>query len=141
MPETYLAVEPLFTINVTTAPPIAIPNGPQGGRMIVPVTGGTFDGERVHGTVAPGIGGDFLTLRANGTMKLDVRVLLTTHDGVNILMTYTGIGASDADGFGLRTTPLFETGDERYAWLNDLQGVAIGELTAEGVMYQVYTLK
>jgi hypothetical protein len=74
-------------------------------------------------------------------MKLDVRLILATDDGANILMTYTGIGASDADGFGLRTTPLFETGDDRYKWLNDVQCVAIGELTAEGVTYQVYALK
>ena len=140
MPETYLSVEPLFTINVATLAPIMIMDGPQGGRMIIGVTGGTFEGERLRGTVGAS-GGDYVTLRANGTMKLDVRLLLTTDDGVNILMTYTGIGASDADGFALRTTPLFEVGDPRYAWLNDIQGVAVGELTAEGVMYHVYALK
>jgi hypothetical protein len=141
MPETYLAVEPVFTINVATIAPVMIPGGPQGGRMIVGVTGGTFEGERLRGTVVAGSGGDYLTLRDNGTMKLDVRLILATDDGANILMTYTGIGASDADGFGLRTTPLFETGDDRYKWLNDVQCVAIGELTAEGVTYQVYALK
>ncbi len=141
MPETYLAVEPLFTINVATAAPVMIPDAPQGGRMIVGVTGGTFEGERLRGTVVAGSGGDYLTLRAAGAMKLDVRLILTTDDGANILMTYTGIGATDADGFGLRTAPLFETGDQRYSWLNDVQAVAIGELTAEGVIYQVYGLK
>ena len=140
MPETYLSVEPLFTINIATVAPVMIMDGPQGGRMIVGVTGGTFEGERVRGTVGPS-GGDYLTLRANGSMKLDVRLVLTTHDGVDILMTYTGIGATDADGFGLRTTPLFEVGDARYAWLNDVQGVAVGELTAEGVTYHVYALR
>ncbi len=141
MPETYLAVDALFTINLLTATPIVIPDGPQGGRIIVLVTGGTFAGERLRGTVAAGSGGDYATLRAHGTMKLDVRLVLHTDDGATILMTYTGIGASDADGFALRTTPLFETGDARYAWLNDIQGVAVGELTAEGVTYQVYALK
>jgi hypothetical protein len=140
MPETYLSVEPLFVLNVATLPPITIQGGPQGGRMIVGVTGGTFEGERVRGTVGAS-GGDYLTLRENGTMKLDVRLVLTTDDGVPILMTYTGIGALDSDGFGLRTTPLFEVGDARYAWLNDVQGVAIGELTADGVTYHVYTLR
>ncbi|MBA3653822.1 MAG: DUF3237 domain-containing protein [Actinobacteria bacterium] len=141
MPETYLTVEALFTITITTSPPVMIPDGPQGGRMFVAVTGGTFEGDRLRGTVLAGSGGDYLTLRSNGTMKLDVRLILTTDDGANILMTYTGVGASDADGFGLRTAPLFETGEPRYAWLNDLQAIAIGELTAEGVMYHVYELK
>jgi hypothetical protein len=140
MPDTYLSVEPLFTLNIATVAPVMINDGPQGGRMIVGVTGGTFAGDRLRGTVGAS-GGDYLTLRANGTMKLDVRLVLTTDDGVSILMTYTGIGASDSDGFALRTTPLFEVGDPRYAWLNDVQGVAIGELTAEGVMYNVFALR
>jgi hypothetical protein len=136
-----MAVEHLFTINITTAAPVPIPDGPQGSRMFIGVTGGTFEGERLRGTVVAGSGGDYVTLRASGTMKLDVRLLLATDDGAHILMTYNGVGASDADGFGLRTAPLFEAGDARYAWLNDFQGVAVGELTAEGVVYQVYGLK
>src|SRR2546430_1658422 len=110
MPETYLAVEPIFTISVTTAAPVMIPDAPQGGRMVINVTGGTFEGERLKGAVLAGSGGDFVTMRANGTMKLDVRLILTTDGGATILMTYLGIGATDPDGFALRTAPLFETG-------------------------------
>lgn len=140
MPETYLSVELLFTINIASVAPVAISDGPQGTRLIVAVTGGTFEGDRLRGTVGAS-GGDYVTMRANGTMKLDVRLALTTDDGVSILMTYNGIGASDADGFALRTAPLFEVGDPRYAWLNDVQCVAIGELTAEGVTYNVFALR
>ena len=136
-----MSVEPLFSITIATTPPVTIPDGPQGGRIFVGITGGTFEGERLRGTVVPGSGGDYATLRPSGTMKLDVRMLLTTHDNAQILMTYTGIGAADADGFGFRITPLFEAGDARYAWLNDVQAIGIGELTAEGVTYQVFTMK
>ena len=141
MPETYLAVEPLFTINIATAAPVTIPDGPQGGRMFIGVSGGSFEGERLRGSVLAGSGGDYLTLRPSGSMKIDVRLVLTTDDGASVLMTYEGVGATDADGFGLRTAPLFETGDARYAWLNDVQAVAVGELTAEGVVYHVYALR
>lgn len=87
--------------------------------------------------------GDWLTLRANDTMHLDVRVLLSTEDGASILMQYKGIGAPDVGGKRqLRISPLFETGDERYAWLNDVQGVGIGEadVAAGLVTYSVYAL-
>src|SRR2546421_6596234 len=106
MPETYLAVEHLCTVAASTAAPVMIPGAPQGARTFVGVTGGTFEGERLRGTIVPGSGGDYLTMRANGSMKLDVRMVLTTHDGASVLMTYCGIGANDADGFGLRTAPL-----------------------------------
>jgi hypothetical protein len=37
--------------------------------------------------------------------------------------------------------PLFETGDERYAWLNSIQAVGIGTAGAEGVDYDIYALQ
>src|SRR2546430_16710041 len=107
MPETYLAVEPIFTISVTTAAPVMIPDAPQGGRMVINVTGGTFEGERLKGAGLGGSGGDFVTMRANGTMKLDVRLILTTDRRATILMNYLGIGANDPHRLGLRPAPLF----------------------------------
>lgn len=59
-----------------------------------------------------------------------------------ILMTYSGVGVTDATGTtNVRTAPLFETGDERYAWLNGVQGVAVGQTTPAGVTYDVYALQ
>ena len=135
---TTLPVEHLFTVTVETDPaPTFIPNAPQGTRLVVRVTGGTFEGARLNGTVLPG-GGDWVTMRANGTMKLDVRITLQTDDGAAILMTYSGIGTDG--GARLRTAPLFETGDERYAWLNDVQAVSHGNVIEGGVRYDVYAL-
>jgi len=39
-------------------------------------------------------------------------------------MTYGGVGLDG--GARLRTAPRFETGDERYLWLNALQAVGLG---------------
>jgi len=38
------------------------------------------------------------------------------------------------------TAPRFETGDERYAWLNDLVCVGEGRSTEDGVAYRVYAV-
>ena len=73
----------------------------------------------MKGTVK-GPGGDWVTSRPDGSALLDVRLLLETDDGAVILMQYKGILTEG--GARLRTAPLFETGDERYAWLNTAPG-------------------
>jgi hypothetical protein len=142
MPESALPVEYLFPITAQTVAPVMMQNGPQGTRVIVGVTGGTFEGPKLKGTVAANGGGDYLTSRADGSVKLDVRIVLNTDDGAVILMTYNGIGLTRDDGsLSLRTAPLFETGDERYSWLNRVQAVATGAPGRGDVSYTVYALK
>jgi hypothetical protein len=38
------------------------------------------------------------------------------------------------------TAPLFETGDERYTWLTQMQGIAIGTPGQNVVDYDIYRL-
>ncbi len=140
MADNQVRAEFLFSLTATTATGISIPGGPQGSRVVVPVTGGTFEGPRLRGSVEPSPGGDWITGRADGSFKLDVRLVLTTDDGVHIVMSYTGVGVRTADGLQLRTAPLFEAGDERYAWLNTIQAVGIGTSKSGSVSYQVYAL-
>lgn len=87
----------------------------------------------------PHSGGDWVTVRADGSMKLDVQLTLETEDGAHILVTYHGIGVRQADGtVQVHPAPLFEKGDGRYAWLNRVQAVGIGRTVEGGVMYDVY---
>ena len=37
--------------------------------------------------------------------------------------------------------PLYETGDERYAWLNRIQAVAKGALDGQSLTYEIYELR
>ena len=37
-----------------------------------------------------------------------------------------------------RTSPVFETGDSRYLWLNDLIAVGIGGAMPGGVKYELF---
>lgn len=145
MAETTIPVEHLFTMTATIGARTAIMGAPQGSRAIANITGGTFEGERLRGKLENS-GGDWVTIRADGSLKLDVRVTLTTEDGASILMTYAGIGMRSEGGVSVRSAPLFETGDERYAWLNNVQAIGIGTTGSDAdgkpnVTYHVYGLK
>jgi hypothetical protein len=135
MAERSLEVEHLMDVHLDVSIPSMIPGGPTGTRITVQMDGGTFSGPRLKGTVI-GPSADWAVARADGSLKLDVRVLLRTEDGADIYMSYSGIGL-DA-GARLRTAPTFETGDERYAWLNTVQAVATGSSDGTVVDYQVY---
>jgi Protein of unknown function (DUF3237) len=137
-----LPCEYLFTLTIesTAVPAALIPDGPQGTRAVATVSGGSFEGPRLRGHLPPVAAGDWVTVRADGTYRLDVRLVLETDDGACVLMTYNGVGRPREGGIDLRTAPTFETGDERYAWLNHVQAVAIGRTGGPGVTYEVYAL-
>lgn len=141
MAASQIDVEHLFTLTADIADSASlIRNGPTGTRAVAAVTGGTFEGPKVRGTIVPP-GGDWVYLRKNRVAKLDVRLMLITDDGESILMTYQGIGhPGEARTMSLRTAPTFETGAEAYAWLNDVQAVGIGSSDGETVTYEVYGL-
>jgi Protein of unknown function (DUF3237) len=136
-----LPVEYLFTMDVTASTPATVlRGGPRGTRVVAALAEGSFDGPKLNGTVVPFSGGDWATMRGSGNGTVDVRLTLKTNDGAEILMTYTGILRRGPAGTEIRTAPLFETGDERYAWLNQVQAVGIGKTTAGGAVYDVYAL-
>ncbi len=139
MPETTLPVEHLFTWTARTGTPANTRGGPQGTRLIVDASSGEFAGPKLRGRVEPP-GGDWVTLREDGTIRLDVRLTLRTHDDAVILMTYRGVGTPQDAGLSIRTVPEFQTGDERYAWLNNVQAVGVGGTIEGGVRYEVYAL-
>ena len=134
------AFEYLGTLRAETGTRTVVENGPQGTRTIVQVVVGRFEGPHLKASVqAPA--GDWITNRADGSYRLDVRLTLKTDDGALILVTYNGIGQTTNAGASLRIAPLFETGDSRYVWLTRLQAVGVGERIGTGVKYDIYALK
>src|SRR4029078_11868999 len=99
---------------------------------IFPATGGSFEGERLRAKVLAG-GGDWVTAHGNGSFTLDLRVTLETNDGALIHMTFTGV-RDDANHY-LLTVPRFETAAPKYAFLNRLLAVGIGEIRPEGPVH------
>lgn len=133
-------VEHVLTFTAHTARPAIVAGAPQGTRGILGVTGGTFEGPRLRGTVAPP-GGDWFTVRTTGVLRLDVRLLLVTDDEANILLTYNGVAVPRDGAMEIRIAPLFEAPEGPYAWLNDIQAIGYGELVEGGVKYDVYALR
>lgn len=134
------AFEYLGSLQVQTGTRTVVDNGPQGTRTIVQINGGRFEGPRLKATVLTPAG-DWITNRADGSYKLDVRLTLRADDGALILVTYNGVGQTTPQGATLRAAPLFETGDQRYIWLTRMQAVAVGQRVGTNVKYDVFALK
>jgi hypothetical protein len=125
---------PLIVLRLATSAAEEIGSTPNGRLSIFPVTGGSFEGERLRGKVLAS-GGDWVTARADGTFEVDLRVTLETDDGALIHMTFTGV-RDDANHY-FRTLPRFETAAPKYAFLNRLLAVGIGEIGPEGAVHAI----
>ncbi len=140
-------------LDIDLAEVITLGPTPAGQRAVAPIAGGRFEGDRLSGTVRPG-GSDWVTIRPDGSLMIDVRLLLDTADGAVIALAYRGTFVGDAAtvrrfmtgepidraDYALTTVARFESGDQRYAWLNDATVVAIGEQTAIGPAYIMYEI-
>ncbi len=65
--------------------------GPFGTRGLAVVTGGSFEGPRLKGTIWAGGGGDWWLWGPDGVQRLDVRATFETDDGALIYVQYYGI--------------------------------------------------
>ena len=124
-------------------------------RMVAVVEDGTFTGPRLRGEILPG-GGDWLVMGNDRICRLDVRATLLTDDGGYVYLTNTGrVVLADADAgrrylagetlraehMHTRTAPLFETGAEKYAWLNGTVNIGFVELSRSHITYRIYTVQ
>lgn len=105
---------------------------------IAPITGGTFGGPAMRGTVHPG-GADWIT-QVSGRSSLDVRITLETDDGALIYMTYTGVVSRGEDGLYWRVRPVFFTASERYDWLNHTVFVGKNKQVEGKVAYDIFRI-
>jgi hypothetical protein len=142
----------LFTLKIEVARVVELGVTPNGQRRIATVSGGTFEGEGLRGTIQPSPAGDWLLLRPDGVLVLDVRLTLETDDQQLIYMTYRGLRHGPADvmarvnrgeavdpsAYYFRTTPVFETASSKYERLNRILSVATGRREPAGPIYDVY---
>jgi hypothetical protein len=149
-PLSELPVEHLLDMAVDLEPaqPIATPVG---ARMTFIVKRGSVTGPRIKGEVLPG-GGDWLLVGRDRIGRVDVRATIRTDDGALIHYETRGVISLPPDGVErlaagerlpfaetyVRTTPKFETADERYAWLNGIVVLGYNELSPDHIDYRMY---
>ena len=150
---TTLGYRPLFIFQIEVKPPSVIGATPGYDRRIGEITGGRFEGERMHGRILSG-GSDWQALRADGTTTLNVRLIMETDDGALIGTTYLGMRHGPKEvmeriargekvspsEYYMRATPYYETASEKYGWLNRIVSVAYGHRMAGGAIYQVFEI-
>ena len=143
-------LRPLMTVTLAVDPAQRLGRVPHGTRSIVPVTGGDFEGPRLRGKVLPG-GGDWLLLRSDDVLELDLRITLETDDHALIYMTFQGLRHGPPDVFAalgrgevvdpasyyFRTLPRFETSADHYAFLNRIMTVGIGEIRPGRAVHRI----
>lgn len=145
-----LPAEHLFDMHVDLEPaqPIATSLG---ARMTFITRGGVIDGPKLCGEILPG-GGDWLLVGSDGVGRVDVRLTIRTRDEALIHYEARGIIKIPADGIQrlaagevlpfedtyVRTTPKFETADERYAWLSEVVAVGYNVLSPNHIDYRIY---
>lgn len=148
-----LGSEFLMEMRIEVAPPVSTGATAQGERRFVAVTGGRFEGPRLKGEILNG-GSDAIWVEPSGRTRLDVRLPLRTADGAVIYVQYRGIRngpaavlrrlaageAVDPAEYYFRTAVLFETGDPRYEWLNDVIAVGVGNRLPTGPVYRLFAV-
>lgn len=111
--------------------------------MVAEITSATVSG-RLSGSVAGGGSADWFTMTAGGLILPDVRLAIQTDDRAVVLIRYSGrlrfVPSQESVAF---IAPVFETGDPRYQWLNDIQAVGKGALSADlsQIDYEIYELR
>ena len=120
-----------------------------GQRIVIPITGGTFEGPAIKGTIING-GADYqLANKALNRTELEAIYSIKTDDGVYIHVRNRGIISSgkDAQGnptFYFKAAPQFEApADSKYAWLNNSLFVCAPDFTQQfkGIVLNVWRVK
>jgi hypothetical protein len=139
--EAKVLLDPVQELGITT----------YGKRRIIPIIGGTFEGENMRGTILSG-GADWQTVRADGTADLEARYTLQTNDNVLIYMQNRGIRHATPDvlarmakgekvspsEYYMRTSATFEVAEGKYAWLTKTVVICTGARMADHVLLEFY---
>jgi hypothetical protein len=114
-PSLEFVFEEIVTLGQATAPG----DTARGGRLIIPITGGTFEGPEIRGTIVPG-GWDWQLRRADGCTDVEADYFLKTDDGVVINVINTGVICPGEGGAfrPVRTHPVFEAPRGKYEWMS-----------------------
>lgn len=136
-------------LRVTLGETYSVGETQHGRRTVIPITGGTFEGPLLKGTILNG-GADYqLANTALNRTELEAIYSIKTDDGVYIHVRNRGIicGGKDENGnptFYFRAAPQFEApADSPYAWMNNALFVCAPEWSQgfQGIVLNVWKVK
>ena len=124
----------------------------EGRRRIVPLTGGTFAGPELSGTLLPGSSADWQIRRPDGTAHVDIRYTLQTDRGALLYVRSRGVRHGpaevlarlgrgeevDASEYVFRTATQIETAAPDLDWLNQGVFISVAGRLPGGVIYEIY---
>ena len=145
----------IFRLEATLGDPQDVGQISAGHRRIVPLTGGTFSGPELSGTLLPGASADWQIILSDGTALGDVRYTLETERGDLLyvqsqgvrhgspeVLTRLGRGEDvDASEYTFRTSVRIETAADGLDWLNKGIFVSVAGRQPGGVIYEVYLVR
>ena len=118
-------LEFVMQLRVTISGAYTVGETPHGRRVVIPITGGTFEGPRLKGSVLNG-GADYQLVNSDGSRtEVEAIYSIQTDDGTYIHVRNRGIICSGKDEndkptFYFKTAPQFEApADSPYNWLNN----------------------
>lgn len=144
-----LPMEFALQLKVTLGEAYSCGETQHGRRTIIPITGGTFEGPNIKGTIING-GADYqIANTAINRTELEAIYCIKTDDGVNIHVRNRGIicSGTDAEGkptFYFRAAPQFEApADSKYAWLNNSLFLCAPDFSQgfQGIVLNVWRVK
>jgi hypothetical protein len=124
----------------------------EGRRRIVPLTGGTFTGPELNGSLLAGSSADWQLVLPDGTALGDIRYTLQTDDGDLLYVQSRGVrhGSAevlerlargenvDASEYTFRTATQIETAAPALDWLNKGVFISVGGREPGAVIYETY---
>ena len=142
----------VYRLDATLAPPLELGAVPSGRRRIVALTGGTFTGPDLRGTLLPGASADWQTVLPDGTALGDIRYTLQTdggdlltvqsrsirHGSPEVLARLAAGEQVDPHEYVFRASTQIQTAAPDLSWLNKGVFVTVGARQPTGVSYETY---
>lgn len=126
-------LEPLISVPTASMRPLDIGSTPAGHRMNLQIEGDVAPGGRVDGHIS---GIDYLCVRPDGVIELNIRATLTSEMGEIVAVRGSGLAVLSAEGPAQgRIALTYQTASQDLAWLNRTLGVAVTQADmAEGTL-------
>lgn len=131
-----------FQIRIDLGAPTRFePTTPMGGRVYVPVIGGTVAGPLLQGRLMPQSGGNWPRGRADGVAEINAHYMLETSDGTPIYVHDLGYTNSGDQAALFVCTPVFDVPVGPHDWLASTVIVGIGQRHPGHAIISCFTIR